>query len=207
MKLGLHLLVTILAVSMSFACRSGETRPPTSARLVPTYYEKCASCGMQWSVSILDTSAERSVVEVAIENSGERGDLLLTFDQVVGFAMDAKQADAWRRLYPEARKTGTLIPRLSDTPYTALYLRPVNPKQLTVTVKVGKSWTGQFETIDHGIPVGSAGVILAFGPVEYEQASGSQPKTEHWLTWDGNRPFIGLDGEVRVTPAVVGGTR
>jgi hypothetical protein len=206
MKLVLLVVSTILALTMSLACSGGsETGQTDQGGPIPTYYEKCTPCGMQWSVSILDASPERTVVEVVVENSGERGDIELQFDELVGFALDARQAESWRQLYPAARKAGTLFSRLQEAKFTALYLRPIDARQLPATVKAGRSWAGRFETIDHGIPGNSAGVILAFGPVSYQQATGSQPKTEHWLTWDSNRPFIGIASEVRVTPAAVTG--
>jgi hypothetical protein len=164
-----------------------------------TYHENCPRCGMQWTVTVDEFSEGPDTVEVSIRNTGERGELQLLFDKVIGVALNAQQAEAWQSIYPQARAERNAFGRLAPLQVRQVNMTFASGPQPPVTLRSGSSWTGRYN-LTTDIPAGTAAVIFSFGDVRHETTPAGLAEVDAWLTWDLNRPFIGLDGEVRVTP-------
>jgi hypothetical protein len=161
---------------------------------------------MQWSVKVDEYSEGPDTVEVVVENTGERGTLELRLDKLAGIIFTGQQVSAWSSVYPAARASGTPETELPAIGVTRLSLQPSEATTLPFTLRNGSTWRGRF-TLTPDVPAGTAGFVLFFGDVVHEQTPPGLIPTHAWVTWDLNRPLIGLDGEVRVTPVASPGAR
>ena len=161
--------------------------------------EHCTGCGMQWQITIQNTRS-RTQLEVQIQNTGERGLLSLQFEQVVGYALDESQADSWQRIYPQARAERTTFKRLEENGRSIFEFRPLPGASLPYGLNPRQTWKGRFESKGGRLPDGTVGLILSFGPVVHELTPPGLLAKDNWITLDATRPFIGLRGEVRLTP-------
>ena len=180
--------------------KDGAPATDQGAHRSATYNERCTLCGIQWSVKVDEYANGPDTVEVVVENTGERGTLELRFDKLSGIVFGAPQAAAWKEIYPAARAQGVATTRLVDFPGVyRLELRPQSGTTLPFTLRRGATWRGRFDLVP-GIPSGTAAIVFFFTDVAHELPAEGLPLVHGWVTWDASRPFIGLEGEVRVTP-------
>jgi hypothetical protein len=192
----LALLVLLTTCWTAAACVADESRP----RVVATYSEKCADCGMEWTVTVLQAKSAPPSAHVSVKNTGERGVLTLAFNQVGAAFLDTNQAAAWAQVYAGARASRTVPQQFSAVGSSNTRWRPAQGTRVPVTLAPGAEWSGDFEIMEGTVPADAAALILTLGPVQYEKIAPGQPSAEFWITWDPTRPYIGLRGEVVVTP-------
>ena len=203
---GLLLVACYLLLSLSCSGDDNGTPAGAGAHRVATYNERCPRCGAQWSVKVDEYATGPDTVEVTIENTGERGTLELIMNVPVGVAFNETQATSWRQIYPEARAVRDTFDRLAPLRVPRLDVRPAQGTNVPFTLRSGQTWRGKFDLVTD-IPQGTVGLVFSFGKIRHELTPAGLAETDDWLTWDLSRPYIGLDGEVRITPVATPGAR
>lgn len=189
----------LLLPALAFACGGDDSAP--AGHRIATYNERCPRCGAQWSVKVDEDANGPDSVEVTIENTGERGVLQLILNVPVGVWLDKAQAEAWRRIYPQARAERNSFELLAPIRPRLLEVRVAQGTSLPFTLRPGATWSGRFDIVTD-IPREADGLIFSFGKIQHEITPPGLAEIDDWLTWDISRPYVGLNGEVRVTPIV-----
>lgn len=167
------------------------------------WVEDCNACGMEWTVAVSEGTRGGGELVVNIRNTGERGRLQLRIQELELFALNPSQASSWQRDYPLARANRNALDALETNGYTTVKMRFVGQVTAPIDIAPLSTYTATFIPVGSRIPADTAGLILRFGPVVHERSPAGLPATDNWITWDSNRPFIGMNGDVRVTPVTL----
>jgi hypothetical protein len=190
-------LLCVTVILAAIACGGGGT-PRTSGTAIATsaitFDELCTDCGMHWTVTVDSSVPTNFVIDVQIQNTGERGKLSLDGRKSNLIYFNASQAASWSSQFAavfalhDPNKTNDLLKTVGPG---AVALYPTSQTKLPFILAPGEKWSGRFE-LRGAVPNDAAAIIFFFQPRTYEKGVNGVASSGEWITVDSTHPYIDL---------------
>jgi hypothetical protein len=151
--------------------------------------------GVRASITELVLDIDRIRLRVAIENTGERGKVVLTMDNCRLYVFDRTQADSWAQRYSWSNATDRVGEDLRGFK-NILTLHADDPQQFPVTLEKGERWEGWVGTLDRRLPPTAVGILAMLGALVPDKLA--IPAV--FYTCTPATPLVMVRGEIKATP-------
>jgi len=197
---GAWCLVGLAGANEEAAPRAGATATPTPKAIATptptprtldlTYREQCGECGAIFTVDKIEMWPDSFRVWVAIQNTGEAGNLQLILDESRVYTLDLAQASKYREGFAEAVTNGKLEGLIHEVNPRSFAIYPAADAKLPHILEPGERWTGWFETRHSSLPKEAVAIQVLLAPINRGKPDKYSRYSSSWVSAYEDHPFI-----------------